>query len=131
MSCELPVINYIVKRDIISQGLKDVAAPSNFTLTEGVSAIRLSWVGWHDLYEIQRSTDNINFTYLAKTTNQTIDDTSMTLGVGYYYRVRGYECNKWGCFTNSLYGVAGNYQLLLDGELMYLDGQPMYLIGEF
>lgn len=121
-------LNYVVQHEILNFGYQDTAAPTNFLLTAGDGEIVLSWNGWHEFYEIERSLDGINFTLLASTTNTTYTDSTTTNGVTYYYRLRAYE-TTYSCYTEILNDFSGAYPILLDTHEILLDGFTLTMGG--
>lgn len=64
--------------------------PTGLTATSGDTVVRLQWVTGGDLdhYEVERSEDGVAFSKVADTPTEAYEDTAVTNGVTYYYRVR-------------------------------------------
>jgi type II secretory pathway pseudopilin PulG len=64
--------------------------PTGLSATAGDVVVRLQWVTGGDLdhYEVERSEDGVSFAKLADTPTEAYEDTAVTNGTTYYYRVR-------------------------------------------
>lgn len=130
LNYEIPhdVINFYLDRFVLNHGSQYTGVPQDFIATPGSEEIVLTWHGWHEFYEIQRSLDGSSWANLATTSNTTYTD-STTDGTTYYYRIRGYECGKYSCWSDSVNAFSGAYPLILDGYPLLLDGYGLYLGG--
>jgi len=65
------------------------AIPANFNVNQGDGRVALTWgfVAGATTYNVYRSTDQITYTVLASTNQLQYEDTSVTLGTSYYYKV--------------------------------------------
>lgn len=65
------------------------ATPANLTINQGDGKVALIWqfVAGATSYNVYRSTDQITFSVLATTTEPQYQDTSVTVGTQYYYKV--------------------------------------------
>jgi hypothetical protein len=85
------------------------AGPANFAATAISSTqISLKWdnVAQADDFHIDRSTDNINWTFVISLGSPyKYDDTGLTSGTSYYYRIRAHHHTATVSFTN--YSTAG------------------------
>ena len=66
-----------------------LSTPTGLTITQGAGQLGLQWTAVTGAtgYQIQRSTDNVNFSPIALTTTTSYTDTSVTSLTPYYYRV--------------------------------------------
>lgn len=74
--------------------------PTNLVATPSGNQIDLQWEdnSYNETdFRIYKSTNNIDFTYLGKTTNTTYSDSDVTNGTGYYYKVRALKdyCSEY------------------------------------
>jgi len=130
MSCNSrDILDFQVPKPVLNIGNQNTAIPLLFASADGSEEVLLTWDGWHESYEIEQSLNGgTTWALVAVTTAQSYR-VPTTDGVEYYFRVRGFECNKFSCYSNAVQGVSGSAYLYLDGGIMYLDGQPMYLVG--
>jgi acid phosphatase type 7 len=82
------------------------AAPSNLTLTPGKRKMRLNWVdnsSNETAFKIERSTDGVNFTQRTTVGANivTFQDSGLTSGVQYYYRVRATNASGDSAYSNT------------------------------
>ncbi len=88
-------------------------APSNLVATvASASQINLSWTdnsNNEDGFQIERSTDNVNFTLLAATGPNitTYGNTGLSASTIYYYRVRAFNTAGFSSFTNTASASTG------------------------
>ena len=130
MSCNSrDILNFNVPKPKLNIGNQNTAIPLLFSSADGAGSVLLTWDGWHESYEIEQSLDSgVTWSLIAVTTAQTYRVTT-TDGIEYFFRVRGFENNKFSCYSDAVQGVSGSAPLYLDGEIMYLDGGIMYLVG--
>lgn len=89
------------------------AAPSNLVATvASASQINLSWTdnsSNEDGFQIERSTDNVNFTLLAATGPNitTYGNTGLSANTTYYYRVRSFNTAGFSSYTNTASASTG------------------------
>ena len=80
------------------------SVPTGFYVSQGN---RETFLGW-DLtptatsYQIQRSTDGVNYSNLATSTTNSYTDVAVTIGNLYYYQVAGINLSGTGAFTAPL-----------------------------
>lgn len=79
------------------------AIPINFIVQQGNGQVFLSWdiSAGSTSYSIQRSTDNVNFTSLATVTINNYLDTSVTVGINYFYQVAATNGSGTSSYTSS------------------------------
>lgn len=79
-------------------------APSNFYVQQGNGQVLLSWstlTGATD-YQIRKTTDNINFTIINPGNVTQYLDTSVTVGVTYYYQIAGIISATVGVYSSQI-----------------------------
>jgi len=123
------IFDFVVPHEILNHGYADTAHPTNFLLTPASEEIVLTWNGWHEFYEIERSLDGSIWVLLATTVNTSYTDSTTTDGVTYYYRLRGYEYGNYSCYTDALNDFSGAYPILLDTYEILLDGFALTMGG--
>ena len=77
--------------------------PRNYNISQGDGKVFLQWdiLSGATSYQIQRSLDNVTFTNLATSPVNSYLDTTVTIGVNYFYKVAGINTDGTGIFTNS------------------------------
>lgn len=77
--------------------------PSNFFAQQGNGQVLLNWniAAGATSYSIQRSVDNVNYTFLATVTVPQYLDTSVTLGTQYWYQVASVNGSGTSGYTTS------------------------------
>src|SRR6202453_2765830 len=108
--------------------------PQNLTAEQADGNILLSWNGSlaATSYQIQRSTDGVNFTNLAVTTTavQYVDAfPSVTIGVQYYYQVAGVNTNGTSVYSSIVSMVAAPPAEMSLGELRLRAQQTADRVG--
>jgi autotransporter-associated beta strand protein len=70
-------------------GISSLPVPTGLTITQGAGQLALQWtaVSGATNYEVQRSTDDINFSTIAVTATNTYTDTGAAPLTTYYYRI--------------------------------------------
>ncbi|HZO84925.1 MAG TPA: metallophosphoesterase [Verrucomicrobiae bacterium] len=87
------------------------AAPSNLTLSTSKKKVRLNWVDNSNNetgFKIERSTDGVNFAQIATVGANiiTYQNTGLTSGVRYYYRLRATNASGDSAYSNTANIVA-------------------------
>lgn len=79
------------------------AIPSNFLVQQGNGQVWLSWniVAGATSYTIQRSTDGVSFSTLATVAVNNYLDTSVTVGINYYYQVASVNGSGTSSYTSA------------------------------
>jgi hypothetical protein len=108
--------------------------PQNLTAEQADGSILLSWNGSlaSTSYQIQRSTDGVNFTNLATTTTsvQYVDAfPSVTVGVQYYYQVAGVSTAGTSVYSTIVSMVAAPPSEMSLGELRLRAQQTADRVG--
>lgn len=85
-------------------------APTGLTATAGDSVVRLQWVTGGDLdhYEVERSLDGVTFTKLADVPTEAFEDTAVTNGSTYFYRIRTIDAEGFGSVYTSVVSATPN-----------------------
>lgn len=93
--------------------------PQNLTAEQTDGNILLTWVGslGATFYQIQRSTDGINFTNLATTTAAQYIDALPGIGIQFYYQVAGVSGAGTGVYSSVVSMVAAPPSEMSLGEL--------------
>jgi hypothetical protein len=83
--------------------LATTGIPRSFNVTQGDGKVFLQWDNLSGAisYQIQRSLDNVTFANLATSAVNSYLDTSVTIGVNYFYKVAGINGSGTGIFTNA------------------------------
>lgn len=108
--------------------------PQNLTAEQADGNILLSWSGSlaATSYQIQRSTDGVNFTNLAVTTTsvQYVDAfPSVTVGIQYWYQVAGVNINGTSVYSSIVSMVAAPPAEMSLGELRLRSQQTADRVG--
>ena len=108
--------------------------PQNLTAEQADGNILLSWNGSlaATSYQIQRSTDGVNFTNLAVTTTavQYVDAfPSVTVGIQYYYQVAGININGTSTYSSIVSMIAAPPAEMSLGELRLRAQQTADRVG--
>src|SRR6185295_2915847 len=80
--------------------------PFNLTATTtGTTTVTLNWNDFsssEDGFKVERSTDNVSFTQIgtAAPTQTSYNDSNLTSGIRYFYRVRGYNGAGNSAYSN-------------------------------
>lgn len=79
------------------------AQPQSFYVQQGNGQVYLSWgpVAGATSYDVQRSTNNVTFASIATPTNAEYLDTSVLIGVQYYYKVASINGDGTGIYTSA------------------------------
>jgi hypothetical protein len=93
--------------------------PQNLTAQQSDGNILLSWNGslGSTTYQIQRSTDGVNFTDLAVSTNGQYVDSYPGIGIQYFYQVAGVNLSGTSVYSSIVSMVAAQPSEMSLGEL--------------
>lgn len=107
--------------------------PQNLTAEQADGNILLSWVGAlaATSYQIQRSTDGVNYTnYQTSTTNQFVDSfPNVTVGTQYWYQIAGVSIAGTGPYSNPVSMVPAPPSEMSLGELRLRSQQTADRVG--
>lgn len=86
---------------LFTRTVRQLAQPTNVSATDGVypDMVRVTWASVDGAtgYEIQRATgQNAPYSKIGQTTDTTFNDTDVTLGIVYWYRVRARAAGEFG-----------------------------------
>lgn len=79
------------------------ATPSNFNVQQGNGQVFLSWniVSGAITYSVERSTDGVTYSVIASPATNSRLDTTVTVGVQYYYRVASTNVSGTSNYTSA------------------------------
>ncbi len=86
---------------LFTRTVRQLAQPTNVSATDGVypDMVRVTWAAVDGAtgYEIQRATgENAPYSKIGETTDTTFNDTDVTLGIVYWYRIRARAAGEFG-----------------------------------
>lgn len=100
-------------------------APSNFYVQQGNGKVLLTWdtLTGADGYSIRRTIDNINFTIVGPGNVTEYEDTSVTVGVKYFYDIAGIDGTTVGVYSDQKWVIPARSGELSLGQLRQLAQQ--------
>ena len=105
--------------------------PQNLVAEQADGNILLTWTGslGATSYQIQRSTDGVNFTNLATSTANQYIDQYPGVGIQYYYQVAGVSIAGTGAYSSIVFMVAAQPGEMSLGELRLRSEQDADRVG--
>lgn len=82
--------------------MANIGIPTNFNVTQGNGQAYSQWgiIAGATSYDVQRSTDGVTYANLANPTTPYYLDTTVTVGLNYYYKVAATNGSGTGFYTN-------------------------------
>lgn len=101
------------------------AMPQNFAIQQGNAQTFLTWdfSAGAMSYSVQRSTDNITYSTLASPTTNYYLDTTVTVGINYYYQVASTNVAGTSSYTNPLNIIPTNTADVSLGQVRLMSKQ--------